>query len=78
MEWTGVLMEDYMDLGGFKNEVVSLNVDTGEMNVVVKGLNVPAAVKFDSKGVLHVLDTADGQVLKVIDGQLEVVASLLV
>ena len=61
----------------FKNEVVSLNVDTGEMNVVVKGLNVPAAVKFDSKGVLHVLDTADGQVLKVIDGQLEVVASLL-
>ena len=61
----------------FKNEVVSLNVDTGEMNVVVKGLNVPAAVKFNSKGVLHVLDTADGQVLKVIDGQLEVVASLL-
>ena len=61
----------------FNNEVVSIDVDTGEMNVVVKGLNVPAAVKFNSKGVLHVLDTADGQVLKVIDGQLEVVASLL-
>tara|TARA_B100001029_G_scaffold33720_1_gene25521 strand:+ start:974 stop:2548 length:1575 start_codon:yes stop_codon:yes gene_type:complete len=61
----------------FNNEVVSIDVDTGEMNVVVKGLNVPAAVKFNSKGVLHVLDTADGKVLKIIDGQLEVVASLL-
>jgi len=61
----------------FNNEVVSIDVDTGEMNVVVKGLNVPAAVKFNSKGVLHVLDTADGKVLKIINGQLEVVASLL-
>ena len=61
----------------FNNEVVSIDVDTGEMNVVVKGLNVPAAVKFNSKGVLHVLDTADGKVLKIIDGQLEVVATLL-
>ena len=28
----------------FKNEVVSLNVDTGEMRVEATGLNVPAAV----------------------------------
>ena len=61
----------------FKNEVVSLNVDTGEMRTEAKGLNVPAAVKFDSNGVLHVLDTAEGKVLKVQDGKLQTVANLL-
>ncbi len=61
----------------FKNEVVSLDVDTGEMRTEVKGLNVPAAVKFDSNGVLHVLDTAEGKVLKVQDGNLLTIANLL-
>ena len=61
----------------FKNEVVSLNVDTGEMRVEATGLNVPAAVKFDSNGILHILDTADGKVLKVIDGELVTIANLL-
>ena len=61
----------------FKNEIVSLDVDTGEMRVEAKGLNVPAAVKFDSNGILHILDTADGKVLKVIDGKLVTVANLL-
>ena len=61
----------------FKNEVVSLDVDTGEMRTEAQGLNVPAAVKFDSNGVLHVLDTADGKVLKVQDGKLLTIANLL-
>ena len=61
----------------FENEVVSLDVDTGEMRLEAKGLNVPAAVKFDSNGVLHILDTADGKVLKIVDGKLATVANLL-
>ena len=35
------------------------------MRVEVDGLQVPAAVKFDSKGRLHVLDTLAGQVLRI-------------
>ena len=61
----------------FKNEIVSLDVDTGQMRVEVTGLNVPAAVKFDSNGILHILDTADGKVLKVVDGKLVTIANLL-
>jgi len=61
----------------FKNEVVSLDVETGEMRIEAQGLNVPAAVKFDSNGVLHVLDTAEGKVLKVVDGKLVTIANLL-
>ena len=49
----------------FRNEVVSLNVDTGEMRTEATGFQVPAAVKFDSKGRLHVLDSLAGQVLRV-------------
>ncbi len=51
----------------FNNEIVSLDVDTGELRKEASGLNVPAAVKFNSKGVLHVLDTGAGKVYKVID-----------
>ena len=51
----------------FNNEIVSIDVDTGELRIEASGLNVPAAVKFNSKGVLHVLDTGAGKVFKVID-----------
>lgn len=48
----------------FNNEVVSLNVDTGELRVEATGFVVPAAVKFNSKGELHILDTGAGTVVK--------------
>ena len=51
----------------FNNEIVSLDVDTGEIRKEASGFNVPAAVKFNSKGILHVLDTGAGKVYKVID-----------
>jgi hypothetical protein len=43
-------------------------VDTGELRKEASGFNVPAAVKFNSEGVLHVLDTGAGKVIKVLDG----------
>lgn len=49
----------------FAREVISIDVDTGEKRVEATGFNTPAAVKFNSKGELHVLDTADGTVLRV-------------
>ncbi len=49
----------------FRGEVVSLDVDSGEMRTELTGVEVPAAVKFDSKGRLHVLDTLAGKVLRV-------------
>ena len=51
----------------FNNEIVSLDVDTGEIRKEASGFNVPAAVKFNSKGILHVLDTGAGKVYKVVD-----------
>jgi len=51
----------------FHGEVVSFDVDSGERRTEATGFDVPAAVKFDSRGRLHVLDTATGQVLR-IDG----------
>ncbi len=60
----------------FQNEVVSLDVKSGEMRVEAKGLNVPAAVKFNSKEELHVLDTGAGKIFKIIDGSLITVATL--
>ena len=52
----------------FDNEVISVDVDTGDIRKEVSGLNVPAAVKFNSKGDLFVLDTGAGKVVKVTDG----------
>ena len=51
----------------FHGEVVSFDVDSGERRTEATGFEVPAAVKFDARGRLHVLDTATGQVLR-IDG----------
>jgi len=61
----------------FQGSVVSIDVDSGQMREEAKGLQVPAAVKFDSQGQLYVLDTAAGAVLKISDGELESVASLV-
>ena len=53
----------------FNNEVVSVDVDTGNIRKEASGFNVPAAVKFNSKGELFVLDTGAGKVVKVLDGK---------
>jgi len=60
----------------FEGSVVSIDVDSGEMRDEVSGLDVPAAVKFDSQGRLHVLDTGAGKVQRVTDSGLETVALL--
>ena len=61
----------------FHNEVISLNVDTGDSHLEASGLNVPAAVKFNSRGELHILDTAAGTVVKRnLDGSSSTVANL--
>tara|TARA_Y100001970_G_scaffold180262_1_gene219458 strand:- start:1586 stop:3160 length:1575 start_codon:yes stop_codon:yes gene_type:complete len=60
----------------FHNEVVSLDVKTGEIRVEVSNLNVPAAVKFNSKGELYILDTGDGKIFKFIDGFIKEIAIL--
>ena len=60
----------------FNGEVVSYDVDSGERRVEATGFNVPAAIKFDSKGILHVLDTGTGELVRVVDGEKELVASL--
>ena len=60
----------------FEKQVVSFDVDAGDMRVEATGFNVPAAVKFDSQGVLHALDTGAGSVVRVADGKQTVVAVL--
>ena len=60
----------------FVGEVLSFDVDTGERRVEASGFVTPAAIKFDSQGVLHVLDTARGELIRVMDGTNEVVATL--
>jgi sugar lactone lactonase YvrE len=49
----------------FKGQVAKVDVDKGELTVVADGFKVPAAVNFDSKGNLWVVDTALGQLVKV-------------
>jgi len=48
----------------FHGEVVSFDVDSGERRLEAAGFEVPAAVKFDAEGRLHVLDTAAGRVYR--------------
>ncbi len=45
--------------------VARVNVETGVMSPVAEGFSVPAAVKFDSRGRLHVLDTERGEIVRV-------------
>jgi sugar lactone lactonase YvrE len=49
----------------FKGQVVKIDVDKPELTVVADGFKTPAAVNFDSKGSLWVVDTALGQLVRV-------------
>lgn len=49
----------------FKGAVARVDVDSGELEVIMDGFKVPAAVNFDSKGDLWVLDSAAGQIVQV-------------
>lgn len=49
----------------FKHQVVKVDVDKGELTVVADGFKTPAAVNFDSKGNLWVVDTATGELVRV-------------
>ena len=62
-----------------KGQVIKVDVDSGEIEVVSDQLKMPAAVKFDSRGRLHVLDQMTGLISRVdlLNGDLELVASLV-
>jgi len=49
----------------FKGVIARVDVETGQVEVVAKGFKTPAAVNFDSKGNLYVVDTAAGEVVRV-------------
>ena len=49
----------------FKGQVAKVDVDKAELTVVADGFKVPAAVNFDSKGNLWVVDTALGELVRV-------------
>jgi streptogramin lyase len=49
----------------FKGQVARVDVDKAELTVVADGFKTPAAVNFDSKGNLWVVDTALGQLVRV-------------
>ncbi|MDD1534190.1 MULTISPECIES: SMP-30/gluconolactonase/LRE family protein [unclassified Bradyrhizobium] len=49
----------------FKGQVAKVDVDKAELTVVAEGFKIPAAVNFDSKGNLFVIDTALGQLVRV-------------
>lgn len=62
----------------FKRQVVRVHPDTGELTVIASDFVTPAAANFDSKGRLYVLDTAQGEVIRVDvgSGAKQVVAKL--
>lgn len=62
----------------FKGQIARVDVDTAELSVVADGFKVPAAVNFDSKGQLWVVDTARGQLMRLdpATGAREMVAQL--
>lgn len=49
----------------FLGRVATIDPDTGAIEVVAEGFGTPAAVKFDSKGRLHVLDQLTGEVVRI-------------
>ena len=49
----------------FHGEVVRVDVDTSQVETVAAGFQTPAAVKFNSQGQLHVLDSLAGAVVRV-------------
>jgi sugar lactone lactonase YvrE len=60
----------------FTGEVVSLDVETGARRIEATGFQTPAAIKFDSTGRLHVLDTGRGELVRLDGDTREVVATL--
>lgn len=48
-----------------QGKVVRIDVDNGTNTTVVEGLGIPAAVKFDSNGRLHIADHLRGEILRV-------------
>ena len=49
----------------FKNQVVRIDPDTGELMVIADGFSTPAALKLDFKGSAYVLDSGTRRVLRV-------------
>ncbi len=49
----------------FKGQVVQVDVDSGELKIIADGFTVPAAVNFDSKGILHVVDNETGEIFQI-------------
>jgi sugar lactone lactonase YvrE len=49
----------------FKGQVAKVDVDKAQLTVVADGFKTPAAVNFDSKGNLWVVDAALGQLVRV-------------
>ncbi len=62
----------------FKGQIVRVDVDVPELEVIADGFQIPAAVNFDSKGNLWVVDTARGEVVRVdiLNGDKTVVAKV--
>jgi len=63
----------------FRGLVVKIDVDKGgQMTTVADGFRIPAAVNFDKKGNLYVVDTALGQLVRVIpaSGEKTLIATL--
>lgn len=60
----------------FTGEVVSFDVEDNTMRVEATGFQTPAAVKFDSEGRLHVLDTGTGEVIRLTGEDKAVIATL--
>ena len=61
-----------------KGDVVKIDVDRSTISTVARGFKVPVAVNFDSAGNLFVVDTALGQVWRVVptSGERHLVATL--
>ncbi len=49
----------------FKNQVVRINPVDGEIRMVADGFATPAAANFNSKGMLYVVDTQTGELVRV-------------
>jgi sugar lactone lactonase YvrE len=49
----------------FESQVVSIDVDSGEMLTVADGFSVPSAAKFDHAKRLHVIDMDRGELVRV-------------
>jgi sugar lactone lactonase YvrE len=62
----------------FKNKIVRINPDNGQMTTIAEGFKTPAAVKLDHKGGLYTPDAGTREVIRVDikTGQKKVIAKL--